>query len=176
MMESVFACKWSAHILSLIRDGVNRPGAITRGLDGLTTKVLNECLRRLISFGLLERMSYPEIPPRVEYKLTKLGERFVFILDAVEELQLIHLSSYARLSIKGLWAQSLSRDDVVVTNLEAAINLHAITDQEQRGYPCSPTLASDNPAWLPSTWRDRSVLWSERDRERPPESMATMVW
>ena len=88
MMESVFACKWSARILSLIRDGVNRPGAITRGLDGLTTKVLNECLRRLIGLGLLERMSYPEIPPRVEYKLTKLGERFVIILDAVEELQL----------------------------------------------------------------------------------------
>src|SRR5215831_3011743 len=64
MMESVFACKWSARILSLIRDGVNRPGAITRGLDGLTNKVLNECLRRLIGFGLLERMSYPEIPPR----------------------------------------------------------------------------------------------------------------
>ena len=64
------------------------PGAITRGLDGLTTKVLNECLRRLIGLGLLERMSYPEIPPRVEYKLTKLGERFVLILDAVEELQL----------------------------------------------------------------------------------------
>jgi DNA-binding HxlR family transcriptional regulator len=87
MMESVFACKWSARVLSLIRDGVNRPGAITRGLDGLTTKVLNECLRRLIGFGLLERVSYPEIPPRVEYKLTTLGERFVFILDLVEELQ-----------------------------------------------------------------------------------------
>src|SRR5262245_8572053 len=88
MMESVFACKLSARILSLIRDGVYRPGAIKRRLDGLTTKVLNECLRRLIRFGLLERKSYPEIPPRVEYKLTKLGERFVFILDAVEDLQL----------------------------------------------------------------------------------------
>ena len=84
MMESVFACKWSARILCLIRDGVNRPGAITRGLDGLTTKVLNECLRRLIGFGLLERVSYPEIPPRVEYKLTKLGERFVFIIHQTD--------------------------------------------------------------------------------------------
>jgi DNA-binding HxlR family transcriptional regulator len=88
MMESVYACKWSARILSLIRDGVNRPGAITHALDGLTTKVLNECLRRLIGLGLLERISYPEIPPRVEYKLTKLGKRFVFIVDEVEELQL----------------------------------------------------------------------------------------
>src|SRR5215510_2127723 len=83
MMESVFACKWSARILSMIRGGVNRPGAITRGLDGLTTKVMNECLRRLIGFGLVERMSYPEVPPRVEYKLTRLGERFAVILDAV---------------------------------------------------------------------------------------------
>jgi DNA-binding HxlR family transcriptional regulator len=49
--------------------------------------VLNECLRRLIDFGLVERMSYPEIPPRVEYKLTSLGQRFTIILDAVEELQ-----------------------------------------------------------------------------------------
>src|SRR5262245_8459661 len=66
MAESVFACKWSARILNLIRKGVNRPGAITRALDGLTTKVLNECLRRLIDFRLVERTSYPEIPPRVE--------------------------------------------------------------------------------------------------------------
>jgi DNA-binding HxlR family transcriptional regulator len=88
MTESVFACKWSARVLNLIRQGVNRPGAITRTLDGLTTKVLNECLRRLIDFGLLERTSYPEIPPRVEYKLTDLGERFAIILDAIEELQI----------------------------------------------------------------------------------------
>jgi DNA-binding HxlR family transcriptional regulator len=87
MTESIFACKWSARILNLIRHGIKRPGAITRSLDGLTTKVLNECLRRLIHFGLVERTSYSEIPPRVEYKLTSLGERFVVIIDAVEELQ-----------------------------------------------------------------------------------------
>jgi len=89
MTESVFACKWSARILNLIRQGIKRPGAITRTLDGLTTKVLNECLRRLIDFGLVERTSYPEIPPRVEYNLTSLGERFVIVLDAVEELQIV---------------------------------------------------------------------------------------
>ena len=87
MTESVFACKWSARILNLIRQGVKRPGAITRTLDGLTTKVLNECLRRLMDFGLVERTPFPEIPPHVEYNLTGLGERFVTILDAVEELQ-----------------------------------------------------------------------------------------
>lgn len=87
MMESVFACKWSARILNLIGHGVNRPGAITGAMSGLSTKVMNDCLRRLIDFKLLERMSYPEIPPRVEYKLTDFGVRFVEILDKVEELQ-----------------------------------------------------------------------------------------
>lgn len=48
---------------------------------------MNECLRRLMDFKLLERISYPEIPPRVEYKLTAIGIRFVEILDKVEELQ-----------------------------------------------------------------------------------------
>ena|SRR5215510_15310888 len=87
MTEIVFACKWSARILNLIRHGVQRPGAITRTLEGLTTKVLNECLRRLMFFGLVKRTSHPEIPPRVEYSLTDLGERFITVLDTVEELQ-----------------------------------------------------------------------------------------
>ena len=87
MVESVFACKWSARILALINQGVNRPGAITRALEGLSTKVLNDCLRRLMEFDLVERTSYPEIPPRVEYNLTRMGQRFVAIINAVEELQ-----------------------------------------------------------------------------------------
>src|SRR5262249_7666420 len=87
MTESVFACKWSARILNLIRQGVKHPGAITLTLDGLSTKVLNEWLRRLMDLGLVERTPFPEIPPHVEYKLTGLGERFVTIFDAVEELQ-----------------------------------------------------------------------------------------
>ena len=88
MTESIFACKWSARIITLIHDGTHRPGEITRSLDGLTTKVMNDCLRKMISFELVERQAYPEIPPRVEYRLTPLGERVIQLIDAVEELQL----------------------------------------------------------------------------------------
>lgn len=87
MVEYVVGCKWSIRILTLIRQGVNRPGAITRSIDGLTTKVQGNCLNKMVDFGILERTAYAEVPPRVEYKLTDFGQRFASILDAVAELQ-----------------------------------------------------------------------------------------
>lgn len=87
MLEYIVGCKWSIRILTLIRKGVDRPGAITRSIDGLTTKVQGDCLNKMVTFGILERIAYGEIPPRVEYKLTMLGQRFISILDAVSELQ-----------------------------------------------------------------------------------------
>ncbi|UBF27580.1 helix-turn-helix transcriptional regulator [Kovacikia minuta CCNUW1] len=87
MVEYIVGCKWSMQILTLINQGVDRPGAITRSVDGLTTKVQNDCLSKMVSFGILEKFSYPEVPPRVEYKLTIFGRRFIAILDAIAELQ-----------------------------------------------------------------------------------------
>ncbi|HEY9815932.1 MAG TPA: helix-turn-helix domain-containing protein [Candidatus Obscuribacterales bacterium] len=87
MVEHVVGCKWSIRILTLIREGVNRPGAITRSIDGLSTKVQGDCLNKMVDFGILERVAYAEVPPRVEYKLTDFGRRFISILDAVAELQ-----------------------------------------------------------------------------------------
>jgi len=87
MIEYVVGCKWSIRILTLIRQGVDRPGAMTRAIDGLTTKVQNDCLNKMVSFNILEKVSYPEVPPRVEYKLTHFGQRFTTILDAIAELQ-----------------------------------------------------------------------------------------
>lgn len=86
MVESIVGCKWSLHVLAEIRRGVNRPGALVRTADGLTTKVLNERLAKMVRFGILEKLAYAEVPPRVEYRLTPFGERFVTILDAIERL------------------------------------------------------------------------------------------
>lgn len=87
MIESVVGCKWSIRVLSLVRNGVHRPGAMTRAVAGLTTKVLSERLDKFLRFGVLERVQYPEIPPRVEYRFTPFGERFVSLIDAVRSLQ-----------------------------------------------------------------------------------------
>jgi len=87
MVEDVVGCKWSMAVLASVRAGVNRPGAIERGLPGLTTKVLNERLRKLVRYDILTRKAFPEIPPRVEYQLTPFGQQFVSILDLIDRLQ-----------------------------------------------------------------------------------------
>lgn len=92
MFESCLGCKWTLHVLDRVRHGVRRPGELERTADGLTTKVLNERLVKLVAFGLLEKQTYPEVPPRVEYHLTPFGRRFLGILDQIEALQRDHAS------------------------------------------------------------------------------------
>ncbi|MEZ5498367.1 MAG: helix-turn-helix domain-containing protein [Steroidobacteraceae bacterium] len=87
MVEDVVGCKWSLCVLDLVSRGINRPGAMQRSVVGLSTKVLNERLRKLVRFGVLERQAFAEVPPRVEYHLTDLGVRFRGLLDAIEELE-----------------------------------------------------------------------------------------
>lgn len=55
-------------------------------VEGLSAKVLNERLRKLVRYEVLLRESYPEIPPRVEYRLSPFGKRLVAILEAIKEL------------------------------------------------------------------------------------------
>jgi DNA-binding HxlR family transcriptional regulator len=87
MVETIYRCKWSLTVYGLLASGVQRPGEMVRCVEGLTKKVLNECLRKNVGFGILERRAYPEIPPRVEYTFTPFGRRFVRVLDDLEDLQ-----------------------------------------------------------------------------------------
>jgi len=87
IFEQCVGCKWTLHLLAQIRRGVNRPGQLERTAPGRTTKVLQERLVKLVRFGILEKHSYPEVPSRVEYRLTDFGLRPVEILDQVEQLQ-----------------------------------------------------------------------------------------
>jgi len=87
VFENCVGCKWTIHVLNQIRRGVRRPGELARSAEGLTSKVLNERLSKLVRFGVLEKTSYAEIPPRVEYSLTDFGNRVAAILDQVEKLQ-----------------------------------------------------------------------------------------
>src|SRR5688500_15214831 len=87
MLESVVGCKWSMSVLAAISSGVHRPGALERTCAGISTKVLNERLRKLIRFGIIERQVFPDVPPRVEYHFTPFGREFRAVVDSVEQLQ-----------------------------------------------------------------------------------------
>ncbi len=87
MVETIYGCKWSLTVYQLLAHGINRPGEMVRRVEGLTTKVLNECLRRNMAFGILERISYHETPPRVEYVVTPFGKKFLRILGELDKLQ-----------------------------------------------------------------------------------------
>lgn len=87
MVETIYGCKWSLTVYQLLANGVNRPGEMVRSVEGLTTKVLNECLRKNIEFGILNKQEFSEIPPRVEYRVTEFGQKFLRILDQLETLQ-----------------------------------------------------------------------------------------
>lgn len=87
MVETIFGCKWSLTVYQLLANGINRPGKMVRSVEGLTTKVLNECLRKNMEFGIIERIAYNDVPPRVEYMVTPFGTKFIRILDEIEKLQ-----------------------------------------------------------------------------------------
>ena len=87
MVESIIGCKWSLTVLSLVRNGVCRPGEMEHAIDGLSGKVLNERLTKLVRFGILDKASFAEVPPRVEYRMTAFGNKFIKLLDEVERLQ-----------------------------------------------------------------------------------------
>lgn len=88
MVENIVGCKWSVQVLRVLADHCNRPSAIQRACPGLSAKVLNERLRKMLRYGIIERNVRGEKPPlEVEYTLTPFGKRFMGILDEVRRLQ-----------------------------------------------------------------------------------------
>lgn len=87
LVEDLVGCKWSMSILDMIEKGINRPGAMVREQDGLSTKVLNERLRKLMKYQIINKIEHPEVPPRVEYNYTEFGKKFLGIVSAIRKLE-----------------------------------------------------------------------------------------
>ena len=88
MVENIVGCKWSVQVLRVIADSCHRPSAIQRACPGLSANVMNERLRKMLRFGIVQRSVHGEKPPlEVEYRLTAFGERFMGVLDEVRRLQ-----------------------------------------------------------------------------------------
>ena len=77
--------KWKVLILRDLLPGKKRFGELKKSLGKVSQKVLTAQLRDMESNGLVSRKVYPEVPPRVEYSLTELGQSLKPILDAMQD-------------------------------------------------------------------------------------------
>lgn len=81
-LQSVLSGKWKILILWYVAFyKVQRFGQLLRRLDGITQSTLAKQLRELEDDGFLHREVYQEVPPKVEYSLTPLGESFIPVLE-----------------------------------------------------------------------------------------------
>ena len=76
MGTDLFTHVWDPVVLAALAAGPQRRRALRANIGGISDKALTEALHRLVTNGLLERRSYAEAPPRVDYALTSLGRTF----------------------------------------------------------------------------------------------------
>jgi DNA-binding HxlR family transcriptional regulator len=77
--------KWKLPIIKVLLGGTKRFGELRRSIPGISQKVLTDNLKSMAADGLLTRTVYTEVPPKVEYNLTELGQSLMPILLAMRE-------------------------------------------------------------------------------------------
>lgn len=77
--------KWTILILRDLFTGTKRFGELKKSLNGVSQKVLTANLRSLEEKGITEREVFPEVPPRVEYRLTDLGKTLDPIIKSMHD-------------------------------------------------------------------------------------------
>ncbi len=82
---AIVGAKWALLILHNLMDGPRRFGELGRLIPGATPKILTARLRELEQLGLLTRTVYPEVPPRVDYQLTRQGRTLRPIIDSLAQ-------------------------------------------------------------------------------------------
>ena len=82
---SLVGGKWKLLIIRNLRMRSWRFNELQRDLEGISQKVLTDSLRQMMADGLVYRHDYQEMPPRVDYSLTELGEKLLPIMDALAD-------------------------------------------------------------------------------------------
>lgn len=83
--------KWTALIIGLLEQKTMRFSELSQNIGGISQKMLTQTLRSLERDGLVKRTVYAEVPPRVEYNLTPLGETLTIPLAAIRQWAETHI-------------------------------------------------------------------------------------
>ena len=77
--------KWKLLILRDLLTGAKRYNELKKSLSGISQKVLTSSLKSMVEDGIVIRTAYSEVPPRVEYSLSPLGESMRPVISAMEQ-------------------------------------------------------------------------------------------
>jgi len=91
----VIGGRWKPAILCRLSNRTMRYGELNRNIEGISERMLVAQLRELEKDGIVERQVYPEVPPRVEYRLTALGETLRPVLASMSDWGNMHRDSVA---------------------------------------------------------------------------------
>jgi DNA-binding HxlR family transcriptional regulator len=80
----VIGGKWKAWIIDCIKRGVRRPSAIHREMDVIAPRVINMHLKELEEHGIIYKEVFADVPARVEYRFTEVGESILPVIDQLE--------------------------------------------------------------------------------------------
>ena len=81
----LLAEKWVLLVVHSLAQGSKRTSELRRHIDGVSEKMLIQTLRNLERLGFVSRHAFAEVPPRVEYSLTPLGQRLAGLVKALDE-------------------------------------------------------------------------------------------
>ena len=85
LTANIISGKWTLLILRDLSNGINRFSTLERSLAGISPKTLSERLKSLEEADIITRTAYPEVPPRVEYTLTPMGQDLIPFIDHMRE-------------------------------------------------------------------------------------------
>lgn len=102
--------KWSVMVVGRLEGGTMRFSELHRAIDGVSQRMLTLTLRNLERDGLVTRTVYPEIPPRVEYKLTELGVTLTGPIGALWDWATDHQHAIAR--ARTAYDRTQSQEDI----------------------------------------------------------------
>ena len=84
-LVSLIGDKWTLLLLPVLAQGPQRPGALLRRIEGLSQKMLTQTLRQLETHNIVLRTDHNEVPPKVDYRLTELGQSLATIIGALDQ-------------------------------------------------------------------------------------------
>ena len=83
LIGEVLYGKWKIRLIWFINEGNKRPSELQRKIPDASRRVLNIQLKELEEHGLVSKMIYPVVPPKVEYSLTEFGSTLIPVISAL---------------------------------------------------------------------------------------------